>query len=210
MPQATAYTHGNTAGGEQFAGFWLRVGAVLLDGIIFAPVSFLLFALLAETNSIIPVVALIAVTFLLYGWLFSSKWQGSPGMRIMGVYVANSEGKRIGFMHATLWCLSMLAAFAICLGGIIYLQTQFDLHAVLQLMQSCREENLAMEDCAVEVENIIGIPFENFSGLLLTAYGMSLFLLLVWALSIGLARDKSGFHNLLTGTRFYVGRPGGR
>ena len=107
-----------------YAGFWLRVAAALIDGIILAiPVVFvwiLLFAsampLLAHARemnnpgliimAILPRLVLVLVLFLLVSWLYwaameSSLWQATIGKRAVGVYVTDLAGNRVTFGRAS-------------------------------------------------------------------------------------------------------------
>jgi uncharacterized RDD family membrane protein YckC len=124
---------GFSAGRGQFlfAGFWLRLVAYLVDGLIvsvgifglFIPIAALTGAA-AHLNSLanIPrsggqldpavIAALISVviTFagvaLLITWLYhayfeSSSWQATPGKRVLSLYVTDLNGQPISFLHAT-------------------------------------------------------------------------------------------------------------
>jgi hypothetical protein len=141
-----------------------------------------------------------------YAMFFACKFQASPGMYIMKFHVCNTHGKRMSFVHAVVWGVVGAIGWIICSAGVIYMQSRFDLYAVRDLLMSCTEENLTPQDCQKEVESLIGIPLPSFMQIYMVSLGLLTFLLVIWALSIGLAKDKTGFNNLICHTRFIKGR----
>jgi len=113
--------------GEQYAGFWIRVVAYLVDHVILgaavAPFYFLLIfpnvlriiqqaqqenrepgpEVLANMFGSIFLVACIALvgTWLYEALLTSSPWQGTVGKRILRLKVTDDRGDRISFARAT-------------------------------------------------------------------------------------------------------------
>jgi uncharacterized RDD family membrane protein YckC len=112
----------------RYAGFWLRVAAALIDsvivgipsGIVVLVLIFLFggFALLvhrapmnpvearAFAATIVPLFFRIMLVFLFFHWLYfagmeSSSRQATLGKSLMSLRVANTEGQRISFGHAT-------------------------------------------------------------------------------------------------------------
>lgn len=102
-----------------YAGFWLRVVAIIIDGLVFSPItlaSWLLqhWAQNAEQNSLSPA-AMIGIGLLLIAdglfiivarWLYfalmeSSPWQATLGKKALGLRVTGMDGQRIGFGRAT-------------------------------------------------------------------------------------------------------------
>jgi hypothetical protein len=63
-----------------------------------------------------------------------------------------------------------------------------------------------MEDCVKEAEDLLGFPYQTFMMMSLASTLLAAFMMLIWTLSVGLARDKAGFHNLICHTRFLKGR----
>ena len=107
-----------------YAGFWLRVAAALIDGIILGiPLVFvwiLMFAsampffMHARANgnpalvlmAMLPRLVFVFVLFLLGCWLYwaameSSTWQATLGKRAVGVYVTDLAGNRVTFGRAS-------------------------------------------------------------------------------------------------------------
>lgn len=107
-----------------YAGFWLRVAAAVIDGIILAiPLVFVWIVMFAsaipllrharDTDSpalvlmaILPRLILVLVLLLLASWLYwaameSSTWQATLGKRAVGVYVTDLAGNRVTFGRAS-------------------------------------------------------------------------------------------------------------
>lgn len=215
-----------------YAGFWLRFIAACIDLVLYMPVYWgmgiafdyaclhVLGVSMTDASvdyadvtpstphevyrwwfeSIFGVVALLS-----YSWFFSSKWQASPGMHLLKFRVTGEEGQRIGFLRALAWGITGTFGWLICCAGVLYLQK--DIMIVRDMLDSCKEQNVDMADCVTEVEKAIGISFISFQHLMYAAAGLTVFMFLIWALSIALPRDKTGFHNLICGTRFLKGRP---
>lgn len=111
----------------RYAGFWLRLVAYIIDGIIVGCVFLIIFGFLAAVTGIGStlrnirpgedpgdVVALLGVTLIfavlgiaLVGvWLYhalleSSSWQGTLGKKVLGLAVTDTEGRRISFGRAS-------------------------------------------------------------------------------------------------------------
>jgi uncharacterized RDD family membrane protein YckC len=107
-----------------YAGFWLRVAAALIDGIILAiPLVFVWVLMFASAmpffiharetenpglvlTAILPRLILILFLFLLLSWIYwsameSSTWQATLGKRAVGVYVTDLAGNRVTFGRAS-------------------------------------------------------------------------------------------------------------
>lgn len=191
---------------EHYAGFRVRVFAVVIDMILCKPIYDGLHFALDEVHPLLADVIFTVFALLTYSWFFASHWQASPGMRLLEIRITDRFGDRISFARAMIWCITSMVSWMICLAGVLYLQIHFDLQAIFDLTFSCVKEKLTREDCASEIEPMLGVSYDNFQSMTLAASGMGAFLLFIWALSIALSRDKSGFHNLLCGTRFVRGR----
>jgi uncharacterized RDD family membrane protein YckC len=99
------------------AGFWLRVVAYLIDGVILSPVFVALY-LVVDGSSTVPalmqpgglvpfrVFPSLWLAWFLIPWLYfalceSSAWQATPGKLALGLRVTDEYGRRIGFGRAT-------------------------------------------------------------------------------------------------------------
>ncbi len=94
-----------------YAGFWVRFWASLIDGICLIPIVFVFWLLIS-----IQALALIAIPggaelflfvgSIVAGWLYysvleSSNWQGTIGKKILNLRVVNTSGQRISFGQAS-------------------------------------------------------------------------------------------------------------
>jgi uncharacterized RDD family membrane protein YckC len=98
-----------------YAGFWLRFAAIIVDGIIFLPLSIVSYLLQSAANHVDEPSAkiLLGLFMICYGifeivarWLYfalmeSSSWQATLGKRLLGIRVTSLDGQRIGFGRAT-------------------------------------------------------------------------------------------------------------
>jgi len=90
---------GAFAPGVVYGGFWIRVGAYVLDGLLLLIGQLILSQLMASSSQVSLLSGLI-------GWLYfagmeSSANQATLGKRAMGLQVTDLEGDRIGFGKAT-------------------------------------------------------------------------------------------------------------
>jgi uncharacterized RDD family membrane protein YckC len=191
---------------SQYAGFWRRFLAVCIDLTLSAPLYYgMTYA--ARTYGWLGDTAFSGLLIVAYPLFFSSRWQATPGMYLMNFRITDGQGGRIAFGRGFYWILTSLIMWLICFAGVAYLQSRFDLYGIMQLLFSCHDQNIAQDDCQHEVEQVVNIPFGSFQALVHASLGLFVFLTFIWALSIALPKDKTGFHNLLCGTRFLKGRP---
>lgn len=96
------------AGSSPYGGFWVRLAAHFVDGIIIwlgAMVIILLLFLMLGTSSgdmagNVVMVLLVIGGQLYHAWFVSSPRMATPGKRLCGLYVTDLEGHRLGFGHA--------------------------------------------------------------------------------------------------------------
>lgn len=109
-----------------YAGFWIRFGALLIDNIIVSIVSFIINFIFIETFfhssfndksdiyiGVIP--ALYGFTLLLniiyYAGFESSQWQATLGKKVFRLKVVNLDGQRISFGRAICRYLAKLLSW---------------------------------------------------------------------------------------------------
>ena len=105
-----------TYGGGQFAGFWIRFGAYLIDSIIIGVVVVVLSAVIGGVIGVIAagshdqdeqaamlgmmVIFIYVMEFIIIGAYFTaftaSRWQATPGKRLVGIHVVRADGQRVG------------------------------------------------------------------------------------------------------------------
>ncbi len=98
---------------ENYAGFWLRAAAYIIDGVV-AYIIILIFFLVSGLGimgfsgdesevgiGILGPIGLVLIGILLYYPLMeSSKWQATLGKRAVGIIVTDLDGRRISFGKA--------------------------------------------------------------------------------------------------------------
>jgi uncharacterized RDD family membrane protein YckC len=95
----------------QYAGFWRRAAAALIDALILVLVTAVVGAglgvlLYSGPSDFRTVEALIRVFLFIAAWLYfarmeSGPWQATLGKRVMGIQVTDLEGRPISFKRAT-------------------------------------------------------------------------------------------------------------
>ena len=123
-----------------YGGFWRRVLAAIIDGLIMGlamlpfglGMGFADLGLMREDPSSIfaRLAAMMFVCFvrLILSWVYgagfeSSPWQATPGKMVLGLKVTDLEGRRIGFARATGRNLAkVLSSLILCIG---YLMVAF-------------------------------------------------------------------------------------
>ena len=132
----------------QYAGFWIRFVALIIDSIILGFVSFVLMVPLLGALGLTAVgmgdisdmeetamLGLLAgfgttlyisnfiITWLYYSLLQSGKWQATLGKKAVGIKVTDLNGERISFLTATLRYFGKIISSMIMLIG--YLMAAF-------------------------------------------------------------------------------------
>jgi len=117
-----------------YAGFWWRVLAYMIDGlilgIIFWPLSILVVLALSQSGADPDSPGLqlaqiglngfqILVTWLYQAFCESSSWQGTIGKKILGLRVTDMNGNQISFARATGRYFAMMVSGMICFIGFI-------------------------------------------------------------------------------------------
>lgn len=126
-----------TVAEPRYAGFWIRVGANLIDQLILMVVcivlallvlipTFILVEMLGRTleSGVFADILGFAVTYPVI-WLYmtifeSSAWQATPGKRALGLRVTDLDGQRISFARANGRYFAKMISTLLCFFG--YLQ----------------------------------------------------------------------------------------
>lgn len=89
----------------EYAGFWRRFCASIIDGIILSIILYIIALILGtdladiEQNITINVISII-LGIVYFAWFNSSEMQATPGKRVMGCYIIDKNGNRITFLRA--------------------------------------------------------------------------------------------------------------
>ncbi len=122
-------------GALRYAGFWIRFGAKLLDGLILgclvlAPLMFLTFGMLsrASPESELGIQLLIQlgynIPYAAYTIFFVGKYGATPGKMICKIHIVDSSGSKIGYGRATGRFFAEILSGMICYIG--YIMAGFD------------------------------------------------------------------------------------
>jgi uncharacterized RDD family membrane protein YckC len=118
----------------EYAGFWIRVLAYLIDCLVMMAVSCPVGILLGvgvvatgadqNSDSAILTNGFSNVISILIGWLYSSllessSWQGTVGKKVLGLKVTDLDGDRISFGRATGRYFAQILSGMICFIGFI-------------------------------------------------------------------------------------------
>jgi len=105
-----------------YAGFWIRAAAYIIDGIIIYPLNTYLLSLMSENSQWWPLVYLIWWGYT--AGLTSSNLQGTLGKKVLGLKVVGLDGNRISFARASgRFFASILSGLIL---GIGYLMAAFN------------------------------------------------------------------------------------
>jgi len=139
-----AKINSSTSGELQYAGFWIRLGAWLLDGIILGvPLMVVMFVLMAITGAFargqvdsasgVSVVGPILMMFVQFGMIavqvgywtfFIGKYGATPGKMACRLKVVSADGSRITYGRAAGRALGQMLSAMICYIG--FLMAPFD------------------------------------------------------------------------------------
>lgn len=81
-----------------YAGFWPRLGAAFIDGIVISiPQAILTYQMSEQSASLTSIV----VAWLYYSLMESGSWQATLGKKALNIIVTDESGGKISFGHAT-------------------------------------------------------------------------------------------------------------
>jgi uncharacterized RDD family membrane protein YckC len=107
----------------RYGGFWARVLAYILDGILLLIVQLILMALITNQGAL-------TLANLVIGWLYfaglESNMGATPGKLVMGMRITTVDGQNISFLRATgRYFAKILSALILMIG---YLMVAWDGH----------------------------------------------------------------------------------
>lgn len=136
---------------EPYAGFWIRLGAWVIDTIILAVVSFIILFILiagaligslstiynpalfytatfqgtAAIGLILWWISMLAINWLYYAYQESSVKQATLGKQVFGLIVTSVDGERISFARASArWVGRIISGLIFCIGYIMIAFTE--------------------------------------------------------------------------------------
>lgn len=176
-----------------YAGFWKRFWAIILDTLFLLPLTAMLLYFEAQSFGGFDAFFEAAGNKRLFGWsdfaglvvffaycvLFeSSRWQATPGKRLIGIYVTDIQGNRIGFWRASLryFAEMLLPVLSVVISLVLVL-------------------NIETTDESVMIYLVI---------LMLGLISMYL----IQYIMAGLSTRKQTLYDMMSGTLVYCGKPG--
>lgn len=188
----------------QYAGFWRRFAALLVDLLLMLPVYVAL-----QKIGFGPYVA-DAINLLLlciiYALFLSSRWQATPGMRLLHVAAVDVQHARLDSARVARWCgvsvVGILIVFAPVLSVTPTPQMQEINHKVLEAKFAGQDPLSVFNDYTPEQVTAYAEQAET----LRKRTPLMLLLVFGWIATIVLSKQKAGVHNLLSGVRFVKGR----
>ena len=138
------------SGGVEFAGFWIRVGAILIDSVALWIVSFVIGIVaglvIGDEATAATIGGLISLVIgMIYFTLFTaSEWQATPGKRLLGIHVIMDAGGPITALRAFGRYWAYLVSTIVLLIGYI--------------MVAFTEEKTALHDLICRTRVVYGRP----------------------------------------------------
>jgi uncharacterized RDD family membrane protein YckC len=135
-----------------FAGFWLRLVAIIIDSVILSILSITLWFIASispgeetggMTGEIVPNALNILLGWLYFAFLESSRYQATLGKQMMGIQVTDLEGNQLSFLRATVRHFAKIVSAIILLIGYImvaFTEKKQALHDILAKTLVIRKE----------------------------------------------------------------------
>lgn len=120
-----------SATGAPFAGFWIRVVALLIDNFAVTVVYALLIGIFG--NGVGDLLGLI-VGISYHVYFLGGKWQATPGKRLLGIHVIRTDGAALTYQRALGRYFSYILSWAIMFIGFImvaFTQEKTGLHDLI-------------------------------------------------------------------------------
>ncbi|WP_158555829.1 RDD family protein [Peribacillus glennii] len=175
------------------AGFWRRLGANLLDGVLFLIVGIIISLLI--NDRFVNTEPYVNVLSFLYTLLLPVFWSGfTVGKRMLGIRITKKDGRNVSFgnMFMRTFMAGILYALPILISFIIIAFTADD--AVVELL-------FGYDSAIGDGGDMVGVLVPLLIGL-----GLSGILLLISALMIGVRNDKRSIHDFIAGTVVVYGQ----
>lgn len=199
------------------AGFWRRMAAHLVDFIIISIVVWLPIWLFSgqftqQSQTVQLITTLLGIAY--YVGFLASKYQATPGKRVMGVYIVRAED------HMPLDHLRATLRYVVYMGPYLLLtlmqpsQTEIlkdvpldeqrryeEIQDKMQKFEKITEEEASFMNSISKQHNVLSTPYGKVAllGLLYS---------LLQGLLVAFTKDKTGLHDLIVKTRAVRGRPG--
>ena len=106
-----------------YAGFWIRVGAYLIDAILLAVINWIVMFAVATAGSIemvmVAYVVSLCINIAYFAGMESSEKQATLGKMAVGIKVGDQNGEKLSFLNAFGRYWAKVVAFLILFIGVI-------------------------------------------------------------------------------------------
>lgn len=187
-----------------YVGFWRRFAALLIDLVLMLP----LYAAL-RTLGLGPYVAdavnlvLLCVAYCLF---LSSRWQATPGMRVMRVLAVDDALKPLPRGRVALWCAVSVGAVLLVFAPVLSVRPTAEMDAI---NHKVLEAKLAGKDPVSAFDGYSSQQVADYahkSEQLRKRAPLSVLLMLLWVGTVVAGKEKAGLHNWLVRVRFVRGK----
>ncbi len=118
------------SGGLRYPGFWRRLGALLIDSALVAPLFVLNYFLGTTANALIYLAIVGQIVGLFMGVFMVRKYGGGPGKLLLGLRVVMTDGERVTLTaallrYAVMWALGLALAIAMIIAAMALPQESF-------------------------------------------------------------------------------------
>lgn len=113
---------GGSLVGAPKAGFWIRVGAYLIDAVILFIVNLIITAVLNGSPTLRSLVQLIlGIAYFSYLWSNSSPWPGQTiGMKALNLRVVRTDGSDLTVLQGFIRYVGLVISFIVIFIGVIW------------------------------------------------------------------------------------------
>ncbi len=182
------------------AGFMRRLIALLIDLVLCAPVYFGLRAVVPQ----LWMADAIYMGFLCvaYGVCFVSRYQATPGMRVMKIRAVDAQGNRLSYGRVAAWFGISIVMMLVVFSPILWLQKDVDVMAVNKIITDGTAQGQSPDAIMAAFEMQTGMNYTEYLNKLGTAFVLMLVLAFAWIATIVAGKQRAGLHNWAAGVRF--------
>lgn len=187
-----------------YVGVGRRAVALLIDMVLMVPVYVLLMAL--PFTPLLQEVVYLLLVVLAYAVFLASRWQATPGMRLMRVVAVDAAHEKLSQAKAAGWCAISLMAMAVVCAPVMMIEQPPAAKAIT-------EQAVAATLNGQKAETILGnfseedvAAYAAYNERIRKAYPLTLLLGFAWIATVAVGKQKAGVHNWLAGVRFVPGR----
>jgi uncharacterized RDD family membrane protein YckC len=195
---------------NKYVGFWNRAVAISLDQIILGMLTIFILAQILpfvidysklqsssnrEVSTVIEMldnlvfIEVLSVTIwsAICAYFYTTRWQATPGKKIMGMKVVKSNGARLSLKDGFLRTASL--PFFLLL---LQIFERNEIYSKLEVVKTSPQNYTTVEELALFVFNSDIIAYSDLTVMLVGSF---------WLLLTAFTREKTAFHDILFDTR---------